>query len=325
MSERATGKMTGLREAGWDFFVGFAMGTANVIPGVSGGTMLFIMGAFEKLVGAIRQVASLETLRLLLRLELRTLRSTLPWRFLLALALGVLVSFATMAKLFLWLLDEHQALTFAFFFGLIAASVITVKRQLGRWTVPAAVSCVLGAAVAYGVITLVPVSTPDCWYMYLLCGAISIIAMILPGLSGSFLLLILGKYDAVWGAVANLAALKFSVTDLGIVFWMALGCVLGLGAFVHLLNYLMKHFRAVTIAALIGFMVGSLPRLWPWQHVTETMLKKGEPVPVRFAYDWPVWDRSFAAIAAAALLGLLIVLGIEMTARRKSAAAAKAE
>jgi len=307
-----------------NFFVGFAMGTANVIPGVSGGTMLFIMGAFEELVDAIRKVASAETLRMVCRFQFKALFRELPWRFLLGLGAGILISFATVAKLFVWLLENHPQLTYAFFFGLIVGSIVTVNRQLGKWTAGAGISFVVGAAVAFAVVSLVPVSTPNTWYVYLLCGAICIIAMILPGLSGSFLLLLFGQYNFVWNAVGNAARFQFSVAELGALLWLSLGCALGLGGFSHLLNYLMKRFRSATIAALIGFMVGSLPRIWPWYAPRGVLVNaKGVEVPYGISFRAPVLDRTFLPILIAAIVGLVLVLGIEMLSRKKGGASSE--
>lgn len=297
--------------------VGFTMGTANIIPGVSGGTMAFITGIFEELINSIKTIASAETLRMLIRFDLRGLAGWLPWKFLLALVIGMVISFATMTKLFVWLLEEHQAVTYAFFLGLIAASIISVNRGIGKWSIPAVISLLAATGVAYAVISLVPVSTPDDWWMIFLCGAICIIAMILPGLSGSFLLLVLGQYNHIWGAISDLTRLNIQLAGLISLFWFGIGCVVGLGSFVHLLNYLMRRFRDATMAALVGFMVGSLPRLWPWQHVTEYVENKGELVPVAIAYDAPVFDLSFLWIALAAIAGLVIVLIIEYIAAKE--------
>ena len=297
--------------------IGFAMGTANIIPGVSGGTMAFITGIFEELIDAIKTIASMETLRLALRFDLRGLAARLPWKFLGALAIGMVISFATMTRLFVWLLREHQAVTYAFFLGLIAASIFTVTRDIRRWSAAAVISLIVSGVIAYLVISLVPVSTPDSWWMMFLCGVICIIAMILPGLSGSFLLLVLGQYNHIWQTVSDCTRLSIDAAGAVALLWFGIGCVVGLGSFVHLLNYLMRRFRDATVAALVGFMAGSLPRLWPWQHVTDWAVKKGEKVAVAVAYDPPAVDLSLLWIVLAALAGLAIVLMIEFAASGK--------
>jgi putative membrane protein len=161
-------KFTDFKEDLYNFAVGFFMGSANVIPGVSGGTMLFIMGAFGKLTGAIRDIASLETLQMICKGDFKNLIKRIQWRFLLALALGMLASFATLAKLIVWLLDNHKQPTLAFFFGLIIASTITVNRQMKKWTIGGGISFLISAAVAFGIISLVPVNSGSQWYMMMI-------------------------------------------------------------------------------------------------------------------------------------------------------------
>ena len=306
----------------YHFTVGFFMGCANVIPGVSGGTMLFIMGAFNKLIDTLKAIGSLDTLKLLCKGDFKAVFRKADWRFLLFLMLGTLFSFATLAKLVVYLLDKHPEPTRAFFFGLILASIITVNHQIKKWSIPAGISLVISGAAAFAIISLVPVNTGDAWYTMILCGAISIVAMILPGLSGSFLLLILGQYDRVWNAVGNIARLKFTIDEISMVILLAIGCVLGLGAFVHLINYLMKNFENVTIAALIGFMIGSMPRIWPFQHadLSSIVMQKGKPVATRFICDAPpAFDGKTLFVFLCALAGLGLVLGIEYYAKRVSA------
>ena len=307
------------KEDFYNFLVGFFMGSANVIPGVSGGTMLFIMGAFNKLVDALRTIGSVETVKMLFKGDFKGIYHRIEWRFLIFLMIGVLCSFATLAKLVVYLLNEHAEPTRAFFFGLILASIITVNHQMKKWTIPAGISLVVAGIAAFAIISLVPVNTGDSWYVMILCGAISIIAMILPGLSGSFLLLILGQYDRIWSAVGNVARLQLNADEIYMLLLLVIGCAAGLGSFVHLLNYLMKKFEAVTIAALIGFMIGSIPRLWPFQHddLSSIVLQKGKPVATRIIYDMPQsFDGKTLFTILCAIAGLGLVMGIEFYANR---------
>ncbi len=301
-------KLSNLKNDLYNFSVGFSMGTANVIPGVSGGTMLFIMGAFGKLTGAIGQIASTETARLLLHGQWKKLYERIPWRFFIFLGLGLFAAFATLAKLIVWLLENHTRLTYAFFFGLIAASIITVNRQIKKWDVSAALSCLVSTLIAFGVISLVPVNGGSQWYMQMLYGAICIIAMILPGLSGSFLLLIFGQYDKVWLAVSDITRLKFSADSIYTLLCLSAGAILGLGAFVHLLNYLLKRFYNTTIAALIGFMIGAIPRLWPYQHEVNN----------RFVLDAPACDSTMPWVFLCTASGIFLLVAIEFFARKKN-------
>ncbi|MBR2345212.1 MAG: DUF368 domain-containing protein [Lentisphaeria bacterium] len=306
---------TSLKNDLYNFAVGFFMGSANVIPGVSGGTMLFIMGAFTKLTDAIRDIANFETLKLLCKFDFKAVYHRIQWRFLLVLGAGVMVSFATLAKLMVWLLENYKQYTLAFFFGLIIASIITVNRQMKKWSVGAAISFAVSTAAAFGVISLVPVNAGSQWYMMIIYGAICIIAMILPGLSGSFLLLIFGQYKPVWDAVGNIAQFNFNSNEISMLIFLAIGSIAGLGAFVHLLNYLIKNFYNFTIAALIGFMVGAIPRIWPWQHdITDTVTGKV----IGITYDMPAADPTMLCTLLCIAAGITLVLFVEFFARKRN-------
>ena len=291
----------------YNFSVGFCMGGANVIPGVSGGTMLFIMGAFTKLTDAISDIANLDTLKLFFSGKWKALYQKIQIRFLAGIILGVLFSFATLAKLIVWMLEKYPLYTYAFFFGLIAASIITVNKQMKKWTPAAFISFMVSAAIAFGIIMLIPVNGGSQWYMMILYGAICIIAMILPGLSGSFLLLIFGQYERIWKTVGDLAHFQIDAGQLLPIVFFAIGAVIGLGAFVHILNFLLKRYYNETIAALIGFMVGAIPRLWPWQH------ESGKS----FAFDVPVYDITLLWTLLCIISGLILILLVEFSAGKK--------
>ncbi len=252
---------------------GFAMGVANVIPGVSGGTMAFLLGIYEELIDSIRKVASMETIKNVFTFKIKKLLNTLPWKFFFALGTGILIALGSCAKLFTYLLTEYPALTFAFFFGLVAASVLVVLKKVKKWSLSRFVMFILGGGAAFLIVTLVPVATPNVWWLSFLAGMIVICAMILPGISGSFLLLVMGQFKYVWGSVAILFSFGKGVSTevlidaVKTVVFLGAGCVVGLGSFVHLLNYLFKKFHDLTVAALIGFMVGSLWKLWPWKII----------------------------------------------------------
>ena len=251
-------------------FNGFSMGAANVIPGVSGGTMAFIMGIYEELIDSIRQCASVNTFRKVLTFKIRDLYKELPWPFLMSISLGVMLAVASLARVLSYALDKYPGFTFSFFFGLIIASILTVVKDVKEWSTSRFLAIAAGAASAYLIVTLVPVETPHTWWNLFLCGIIIICAMILPGISGSFLLLILGQYKYVLDAVNN--------RQFMVLFWVTAGCVIGLGSFVHLLNWLFKKFHDLTVAVLTGFMIGSLWKLWPWQEQSMVMVKTGQKV-----------------------------------------------
>jgi putative membrane protein len=273
------------------FFSGLAMGVANVIPGVSGGTMAFILGIYEELIDSIRKFASVDTLKMLFSFKLKKMYETLPWQFLVAVGVGVLFAIASIAKVLTYSLENYQSITFAFFFGLIIASIITVLKSVKKWSLPAFIWLIVGTLVAFLIVTLVPVDTPHSWWNLFICGMIIICAMILPGISGSFLLLILGQYKFVLAALNLLISVPVlmlkgeKIPDSQLIIdafvtlaWISSGCIIGLGAFSHFLNWLFKKYHDITVATLIGFMIGSLWKLWPWQEITEVMVKAGKQI-----------------------------------------------
>ncbi|HPN85090.1 MAG TPA: DUF368 domain-containing protein [Victivallales bacterium] len=259
-------------------FVGFAMGVANVIPGVSGGTIAFISGIYEELISSIRAFASVSTIKKVLTLKVKELYLEMPWAFLLAIAVGTLFAFATVAKLVTWLLVEHESFTFAAFLGMIAGSILTVLKMVKKWDYTCFAALLIGTVVAYFIVTMIPCETPNLWWISFLSGIVVIIAMILPGISGSFLLLVMGQYKYVWGAISDMSRLNFSIEAFLTCFWMGLGSAIGLGAFSHCLNWLFKRWHDVTVSTLIGFMVGSMWRLWPWQETVVFSAKLGKEV-----------------------------------------------
>lgn len=339
MSDSSERSLSGyLKVAG----AGFAMGVANVIPGVSGGTMAFILGIFEELIQSIQAFASADTFKKLFRLQFAELYRTLPWKFLLALCIGVVIAFATASSLFVYLLEYHQSITYAFFFGLILASIIAMFKEVSRWSLGVWIGIILGTALSAYLVSLVPATTPNRWYLSLGSGIVVICAMILPGISGSFLLLLFGQYNYVWGAVSRLTTFQASWSDISTLFWTALGAAIGLGAFVHLLNYMLAKFRNATMATLIGFMIGSLWRLWPWQETTiwayktdsgkvyvedtalmETLRAAGHELEqVKVTNVLPnEFNGDFLATVGILLFGIVLVLVIEYIARRSSAKA----
>jgi len=270
-------------------FSGLAMGAANVIPGVSGGTMAFILGIYEELIHSIKRFASPDFFKMLLGLQFKNMYKTLPWQFLLAVGIGVCSAIVSLAHLLSYSLKNYPETTFAFFFGLIIASIIMVLKMIKKWTPLTFTAIIAGAGIAFLIVTLVPVETPHVWWNLFLCGIIIICAMILPGISGSFLLLILGQYKNVLSAVNVMVSIPIffikgeKIPDYNTIFnavftltWISAGCIIGLGVFSHFLNWLFKKFHDITVATLIGFMIGSLWKLWPWQRITEIIAKSGK-------------------------------------------------
>lgn len=253
------------------FFTGVAMGIADVIPGVSGGTMAFILGIYEELINAIKSF-NLEFIKLLLQLKFKQALDHVPWKFLLALGLGIGSAVFTLAHAVSWLLENQPVFLFSFFFGLILASILAVGATV-KWSPMTLISMVVGTVVAYLIVGLVPLQMPHDPLTLFLSGAVAIMAMILPGISGSFILLILGQYEYVLEAVKSL--------DIFTILFVGAGAVVGITGFSRVLSWLFKHYEQATIAVLVGFMLGSLRKIWPWKETLETTIDRhGDVVPL---------------------------------------------
>ncbi len=291
---------------------GFAMGAADVVPGVSGGTMAFILGIYEELIESIRTFGTLHTVKLFLSFNIKRILAELPWRFLLAVAAGILLAIFSLAHFLEWMLENHPVLLWSFFFGLVAASIYTVRKRIRRWSLALMTALVLGAVATYLVVGLVPVQTPDAPWFLFFSGAMAICAMILPGISGSFVLVLLGKYHHILSAVNS--------RDFVTLLLVAAGAVVGIITVVQFLAWLFKKYHDVTVAVLIGFMVGSLRKVWPWKETVSSMPgSHGEPIPLEQLNTLPpAFDVETMGAAGLAALGFAVVFLLEQWASRQS-------
>ncbi len=263
--------MRGIKEYFLLFIKGMGMGGADVIPGVSGGTIAFITGIYEELLDSIKAV-NINTLRLLLKADFLLFWKLINGNFLVAVLAGILVSVFSLAKIITYTLENYPIQLWSFFFGLIIISALAVAREIKDRDWKVFLMLAVGIAFAYFVTSATPSTTPDNLFFVFGSGMIAICAMILPGISGSFILLILGKYEQVLTA-----AKEFDITTL-VVF--AVGCAVGILAFARVISWLLKHYHASTIAILVGFMIGSLNKIWPWKEVLQYRINsKGERVP----------------------------------------------
>lgn len=235
---------------------GFAMGAANVIPGVSGGTIALLTGIFNELIGALNALLTPKAWKLLFKGSFREFWEYIHGTFLLWLGVGVVASVFSLAKLMEYVLSHHPVQTWAFFFGLILVSAVFMLADLKGKKAMDVLWLAIGAAMGAAICLLSPSTTPDAPWFIAICGAIAICTMILPGISGSFILVLLGKYDYIMGAVSNL--------DIPVLAVFAVGCVVGIVAFSKILHWLIAHFEKQTLLVLIGFTVGSLVKVWPW-------------------------------------------------------------
>tara|TARA_Y100000748_G_scaffold294255_1_gene284703 strand:+ start:1275 stop:2198 length:924 start_codon:yes stop_codon:yes gene_type:complete len=300
------------------FLRGVAMGAADVVPGVSGGTIAFISGIYDRLLAAIAACTPDKVIWLLRGRFVETWKA-IDGAFLFTLLAGILCSIVSLARLITYLLDEHGLLVWSFFFGLIVVSVYLVGREISRWHIWTVAAALGGALFAYLITVAAPLSLSVTPLNLFIGGAIAICAMILPGISGSFILLLLGLYTGVLQAVKGL--------DFGLLGLFALGCVAGLLSFSRLLSWLLQHARNVTLAFLTGLLVGSLNKVWPWkQTLTWRTNSHGEQVPLTEANLWPqqysqltgepsLWQAGLALM----VLGVVLVLALEWWGRRASA------
>ncbi len=283
------------------------MGAADVVPGVSGGTMAFILGIYEELITSIRSFDA-RFLRLALSLRIGEALERARWKFLAAVGAGILCAVFSLARVLSWLLHNHPVPLWSFFFGLIVASLFTVGRRIETWRPGIPAGIVLGAAGTYVLVGLVPVDTPATPWFLFASGAVAICAMILPGISGAFILVLLGKYLYVLDAVNN--------CDFFILALVAGGAVVGLISFARLLGWLFRRFHDVTMAVLTGLMLGSLRRVWPWKRIAETgPVDNGELLSGAHINVIPSqWTPEVALAVVLAIAGFLVVMVVSRRA-----------
>ena len=250
-----------LKDYGLLLLKGMGMGAADVVPGVSGGTIAFIVGIYEELIDSIKSING-ASLKLLFTGKIAAFWKAINANFLLAIVAGIGISIFSLAKLITWLLVTHPILVWAFFFGLVLASTWFVSKDIKQWNWKSILSFIIGAIIAYYITVATPAETPTNLFFIFLCGAIAICAMILPGISGSFILVLLGKYFYIMEAVKTL--------NIPVMLVFICGAVLGIISFSRVLSYALRRFHDTTIAVLAGFMLGSLNKVWPWKETIET-------------------------------------------------------
>jgi putative membrane protein len=292
------------------FIKGLFMGAANIIPGVSGGTIALITGIYQELLFAIRS-ADINTIRYLKRLQLKQALNTIHIRFLFILFAGAAVAIFSLAHLMNYVFKTYAVLTWSFFFGLIIASIVVMGLRTQKWIGSGGIAFLLGTVSAYLFVGLIPVSTPESWWFILLAGGVTICTMILPGLSGAFLLLILGKYEYITSAIKN----PFALDNFIILTLFLIGCVLGIIAFSRLLSFMLLKHENATMAFLTGIMCGSLRKVWPWKEVLETQIIRGKEYIISEANIMPAqFGTEFFLAILLAVVGLVLVLLLERTA-----------
>ena len=240
------------------FAKGFGIGAANVIPGVSGGTIALITGIFERLIDSIKSF-NIQALKLLLKREFKQFAKETDLSFLISIFIGAIVSIFTIAKLLGFLFEFYPIYVWAFFFGLILASVFFVGKTINKFSYREIIAFLIGTSIALYLSFMQPATENNAFYYLIICGIVGIVSMILPGLSGSFVLILMGNYELVMIKAVN-------TLDFNILIPVGIGIIIGLPAFSHILSWIYKKFRNQTIATLTGFILGSLSILWPWKN-----------------------------------------------------------
>mgnify|MGYP004683349073 FL=1 len=269
---------------------GMCMGAADVVPGVSGGTIAFITGIYDELINSIKSINA-ASLKMFFTGKWGEFWKMINGKFLLFLLAGIGISVFSLAKIITWLLVAYPVLVWSFFFGLVLASTWFVGKDVKERNWKTGLGFLLGAALAFYITVATPAETPSHFLFIFLCGAIAICAMILPGISGSFILVLLGKYFFIMEAVKTL--------DLKVIVIFGIGACVGITSFSRLLSYALSHMRNITLAVLSGFMLGSLNKVWPWKETIEEVEQNVAPN----AFVWQA--------VCLALLGFVMVYGIE--------------
>jgi putative membrane protein len=301
---------------------GVAVGIANIIPGVSGGTIALITGIFERIINAIKSF-DLTAVKLLFSGKWKAFAEKTDIYFLLSLFLGVLLAIVLLAKIFDFLFKNYPVYIWAYFFGLVLASVYFVGKTIEKWKLNVVVSLLAGTAFAVVISFINPATQNDNFWYLILCGVVAICSMILPGLSGSFVLILMGNYQLVAiDAINNL--------DLKVLVPVAIGAVVGLIAFSHVLSWVFKHYKNQTLAVLTGFILGSLNVLWPWKETVylknsagEFIIKHGEKVVASYKSilppDWGVqtWVAFFIILLGIASITVLELMASDKEMKKK--------
>ena len=289
---------------------GMAMGIAELVPGVSGGTIAFVTGIYEEFISSINNI-SLSTFKTLKDDGFKAFWKKLNGNFLVVLFAGMMISILSFSKLITWLLEFHTIPIWAFFFGLVLASVIFVAKAITKWSLLSIVLFTIGTITAFYITTLPPSSNTDSLPFLFLSGALAICAMVLPGISGSFILVLLGSYKTILDAVNE--------KDFKIVITVALGAVFGILSFARLLKWMFANYKDATLAVLTGFILGSLNKIWPWKNVIE-IIKVGKKEIIidenisPFSY---AGDNQLVLAAVMAIIGFSLIFILEKTASKK--------
>lgn len=304
---------------------GIAMGAADVVPGVSGGTIAFISGIYQELIDSINNI-NFSVIKDFRKKGIKQTWKTINGNFLFSLLLGIGLSILTFSKIITHLLETQPILVWSFFFGLVLASIAFIWKEINKWTIKTYIALIIGIVISYYITIAKPTESPESLPYLFLSGFIAIIAMILPGVSGAFILLLMGSYQTVIGTInqfrEGLTSLNFEIIGQAMLKLMtfALGAIIGLKLFSKILIWMFANHKNATLAILIGFMVGSLNKIWPWKEVLETRINShGETVPFLEKSILPQNFNGNPQILTAIImliLGFVLIFGLEKIANR---------
>jgi putative membrane protein len=304
---------------------GIAMGAADVVPGVSGGTIAFISGIYQELIDSINNI-NLSTFKNIRKIGLKATWAALNGNFLLSLLTGIAISVLSLSKLITHLLNTQPILVWSFFFGLVLASILLIWKEITKWKPATILALIIGILISYFITIAKPVDSPDSLPYLFLSGFLAIIAMILPGVSGAFILLLMGSYQTVIGTINQFrdGLLAFNLELLGEailkLMTFAFGAILGLKLFSKILHWMFFHHKNRTLAVLIGFMIGSLNKIWPWKKVLETRTNShGEIIPFLEKSILPNnfdGDPKMLTAILLTLIGFFLIFGLEKIANK---------
>ncbi len=290
---------------------GMAMGAADVVPGVSGGTIAFISGIYEELLTSISGI-KFSSIRLIKERGFKVFWKTINGNFLVALVIGIFISILSLAKLISWLLENEPILVWSFFFGLVLSSILFIGKQITKWSILAVLLFLIGAVVAYYITTLQPLVSENSSPLFLfIAGALAICAMILPGISGSFILVLLGAYKPVLDAIHD--------RDFKLLAILGTGAIIGLLSFSKVLKWLFNHYKNLTLAVLTGFILGSLNKIWPWK---ETLTWRTNSHGIKVAFNEQSvspfsfgGDSQLTMAIVLAIVGFAVIIILEKVAK----------
>lgn len=285
---------------------GFFMGAANVVPGVSGGTVALITGIYSEIIEALNSLMVADTWKALFKGRFKEFWQKIHGGFLLSLCIGIVVSVFSLAKLMEYTLANHPIQTWAFFFGLIIASAVIMFRDIKGWGIKEVIFTIIGIILGVVVCTLTPTTTPDSGWFIFICGAIAICTMILPGVSGSFILVILSKYDYIMSAISSL--------NVPVLLVFGVGCVVGILAFSKFLHWLLGRYEKQTMLVLLGFVLGSLIKVWPWSNKEAIAVSQG--LDASLPESIPAINPMVGSAILWCLIGIAVVAAVEIAGKK---------